>query len=172
MDEYSSWDLGYGMEAIMRSYERTDPPKEHQGGLTEDEERQVRENIQKNLVDLANENPQITFYFFYTPYSILYWDDLILNGMVDKQLEAELIVTEMLLECPNIKLYNFYNNYELICDTDNYKDKGHYIAEINSWILQSMLKDDYRVKKETYKEIYEQNKDFYLTYDYEQIFEK
>ena len=50
--------------------------------------------------------------------------------------------------------------------------KGDYIAEINSWILQSMYNDEYRVKNETYKEIYEQNKAFYLTYDYEKIFEK
>lgn len=170
MDEYSSWNLGYGMEAIMRSYIRPEDKKEMQSGLTEDEKRQVKENIQKNIVDLANENPQITFYLFYTPYSIVYWDELYRNGLTEKQFEAEAMVTEILLECPNIKLYNFYDNYELICDTDNYKDKGHYVAEVNSWILRWLNNGEYLVDQQNWQNTLKENREFYLHYDYDIIF--
>lgn len=172
MDEYSSWDLGYGMDAILRSYHRSDEIKEMQAGLTEEEKEMVTENIQKNFVDMANENPEITFYLFYTPYSIVYWDEQQREGTMLKQFEAEQIATSLLLTCPNIKLYSYINDYELICNTNNYKDKGHYIAKVNSWLLEWMEQGKGLVKEDTYRDQIEDNKKFYMNYDYDNVFEK
>ena len=170
MDEYASWDYGRGMEAILRSYERREDVLPMETGLTPEEVEMVTENIQKNLVDLANDNPDITFHFFYTPYSIVYWDKEYREGTMLKQFEAEEIATTMLLQCPNVKLYNFFDNYELICNVENYKDKEHYIAEINSWILKQLYQGEGIVDKTTYKEQIKNNKEFYLSYPYEELF--
>lgn len=170
MDEYASWDYGRGMEAILRSYERREDILPMEPELTTEEREMVIENIQKNLVELANENPDITFYFFYTPYSIVYWDKEYREGTMLKQFEAEEIATSMLLQCPNIKLYNFFDKYDIICNVENYKDKEHYIAEVNSCILKWMYEGNGLVDELSYMEQIEKNREFYRNYPYDDLF--
>ena len=58
------------------------------------------------------------------------------EGMINYYFEAELIATELLLDCPNVRLYNFHDKYDIITNLDNYRDKEHYGAHINSMILK------------------------------------
>ena len=87
-----------------------------------------------------------------------------------RQFEAEQIATELLLDCPNVKLYNFFDKYDIICNLDNYRDKEHYSAQINSRILQWIQTGDGLVTKDNYKDKLNAEKKFYLNYDYESIF--
>lgn len=171
MDEYSSWNKVTGLEYILQSYDRNNVADYIPSELGEEEEKFVRENITQNIVNLANKYPNTTFYLFYTPYSICYWDSLSQEGSMLRQLEAELIATELLLECPNIRLYNFFDNYEVICNTDLYRDKEHYSAEVNSMILEWMLSDEYLVTKDNYKEKLQAEYEFYMNYDYDSIYD-
>lgn len=87
------------------------------------------------------------------------------------QFDAELISTELLLQCPNVRLYNFNDQYDIITNLDNYRDKEHYSAEINTKILEWIANGDGLVTKENYQELLEKEKTYYLNYDYESIFE-
>ena len=89
-----------------------------------------------------------------------------------RQFEAEQIATEMLLDCPNVKLYNFNDKYDIICNLDNYRDREHYSAEINSKILQWIMNEEGLVTWNNYKDRLDAEKEFYLHYDYEDIFKK
>lgn len=171
MDEYSSWDKETGLEYIMQNYDRWEVKAEMIDGLTEEERVMVTANIKENFVDLVNQYPDTTFYIFYTPYSICYWDFLNQEGMMKMQLEAEQIATELLLECPNVKLFNFNDQYDVITNTDNYRDKEHYSAEINSKILEWMASGVGLVTKDNYMEKLAKEKEFYMNYDYDSIFE-
>lgn len=170
MDEYSSWRNETGLRHIMQSYDRVNvgPAKNQDFGETE--RRVVTETIQKNIVDLVNEYPDTEFILFYTPYSICYWDALDLMGTMFRQTEAEKIATEMLLECPNIKLFNFFDQYDVICNTDYYNDDGHYSSEVNSKILEWVKEGTGRVTKENYLQKLKEERDFYGNYDYESIY--
>ena len=170
MDEYSSWDKETGLEYIMASYDRWEEKSEMIEGLTEEERQMVTANIKENFVDMVSRYPDTTFYIFYTPYSICYWDFLNQEGMMKMQFEAEQIATELLLSCPNVKLFNFYDQYDVITNTDNYRDKEHYSAEINSRILEWMASGVGLVTKDNYLERLEAEKEYYLQYDYESIF--
>lgn len=92
------------------------------------------------------------------------------EGLMLKQLEAELITTELLLQCPNVRLYNFNDRYDIITDFDNYRDKEHYGAHINSQILEWLAEGEGLVTPDNYMELFEKEKSFYLNYDYEEIF--
>lgn len=170
MDEYSAWDKETGLACIMQNYDRWEERAEMREGLTDEERQMVTESVKENFVDLINQYPETTFYIFYTPYSICYWDFLNQEGMMKMQLEAEKIATELLLSCPNIKLYNFNDRYEVITDTDNYRDKEHYSAEVNSLILEWLASDVGLVTKENYLERLEEEAEYYLNYNYEDIF--
>lgn len=171
MDEYSSWDKETGLQYILQSYNRDVITDVLPHELTAEEHIFVRENVQKNLVDLVNKYPDVTFYMFYAPYSICYWDALNNQEAIIRQLEAEYIATELLLECPNVKLYNFNDQYEMITNLHNYRDKEHYASWINTQILEWMAEDVGLVTKENYQERLKQEEQFFLNYDYDSIYE-
>lgn len=170
MDEYSSWDKPTGLQYIMQSYERWEEKAPMQSGLSTEEREMVTANIRENIVELADQYPDTTFYLFYTPYSICFWDFQNQEGLMMRQFEAEQIATEMLLECPNVKLYNFYDKYDIICNLDNYRDREHYSPEINSKILQWIQAGDGLVTQDNYMSKRTQEKEFYLNYDYDGIY--
>lgn len=75
--------------------------------LTEAECETVKSNIQQNVTSLAQAHPETVFYYFFSPYSIAYWGELLEDGTLNKQIEAEKIAIEEILKCENIKLYSF-----------------------------------------------------------------
>lgn len=171
-DEFSNWHskATYGKESVLRQYERFKIKKESIS-LTSAERQTVKDNIKQNLVDVANMNKNIRMYYFLNPNSIVWWDEVSQAGTIKKYLEAEEIAIEMLLECENVKLYSFYNNYDLVCNLDNFKDRTHYSEDINSQILKWIKNDEYLLTKENYKEYLQKEREFYLNYNYDAIFE-
>ena len=170
MDAYSSWDKETGLRFILQTYDRNHVEEDMPTVLGPEERKMTLENITENVTSLINQYPETTFYVFYTPYSICYWDSLIQEGSIIRQFEAEQLVTELLLQCPNVKLYNFFDQYEVITNLDNYRDKEHYSAKINSQILQWIASDVGLVTEENYVERLTAEKQFYLNYDYEGIY--
>lgn len=171
-DEYSSWDKETGYQYVMASYDRWEEKAPDAPHLTEADVEMVTANIRQNFVELVNKYPDTTFYIFYTPYSICWWDFMNQEGMINYYFDAELIATELLLECPNVKLYNFHDKYDIITNLDNYRDKEHYAPHINTMILEWMAEDDGLVTKQNYMERYEKEKEYYLNFDYERIFQQ
>lgn len=171
LDEYSAWDKQTGLEYILQLYDRNNVQQGLPSELTEQETVMVYENVKTNMVDLVTQYPNTTFYIFYTPYSICYWDGLKQMDIMKRQLQAEKIATELLIECPNVKLYNFFDQYEVITDTDNYRDREHYASWINSQILVWISQDIGLVTSENYQEKYEKQKKYFMEYDYDSIYE-
>lgn len=173
MDEYMSWDgdYEYGKEAVLAHYVR--PGKEeHDAKLSDMERKRTIDNMRQNVVDIAKENPDITFYCYFSPYSICYWDvEVMQPGKLDWYMDLQKTVIEELLACDNIKLYSFDDNTELTCNLDNYQDVMHYSGEINTCILRWIKDGQGRLTKENYQDYLERIRDFYGAYDYDSIYE-
>lgn len=169
-DEYSSWEKETGYAHVMASYDRWEEKAPEAPPLSEEDKEMVAGNIQQNFVDLVNRYPDTTFYIFYTPYSICWWDFMNQEGMINWYLDAELVTTRMLLACPNVKLYNFHDKYDIITNLDNYRDKEHYAAHVNSMILEWLAAGEGLVTEENYMERFEQERQYYRGYDYEAIY--
>ena len=169
-DEYSSWEKETGYEHIMETYDRWEEKADMAPGLNDDDRVMVEQNVRQNFIELVNKHPDTTFYIFYTPYSIVWWDFMNQEGMMRMQFDAELIATELFLECPNVKLFKFYDKYDIITNLDNYRDKEHYGPHINSKILEWIAAGDGLVTRDNYLERLKAEEDYYLGYDYESIF--
>lgn len=166
-DEYVNWNSSFtfGAEAVLASYSlgvAASSPR----SISEEERQTVLENIRQNVTDLADEHPKTAFYLFFAPYSICHWDISHNNKSVDYWIDLEQIVIEELLQHPNIKLYCFFTNFNMICDLDNYKDLIHYGEWINSWMLEQMHDGNYLLTKDNYLEHLEAMREFYNSYDY------
>ena len=171
-DEYCSWSDSstFGKAAVDAAYHREEK-KQGVQHMTEEDYVRLEENITQNVTALAKNNPQIKFYYFFPPYSIYYWDSLYCAGEVEKYLEAEKRAIELILECDNIYLYSFFDDFDLICNLDNYKDKVHYSGKINSMMLKLMYNEEHRLTKDNYEQYCEKMYDFYVGYDYDGLFD-
>ena len=169
-DKYSSWrNQERGKEVILKTYKRPEKEKIEKNLSQEDVER-IDKNIEENVIKIPKQYPNVKFIYFITPYSIVYFDELNQKGEIEKQIMAEKYMIEKILEIPNIELYSFFNNYEMITNLDNYKDAGHYMGHINDQILDWIKNKEYRLTKENYQKYINKNLEFYKNYDYDKIF--
>ncbi|MFI3163950.1 MAG: hypothetical protein R3Y65_05915 [Bacillota bacterium] len=171
-DEYTNWSdyYSYGIEAVLNTYERGELSADvHE--FTEGEKNAVYDNLQQNIVSLALENPSVEFYLFIPPYSIAWFDSMFISGEMQKNIEVLEYVTSILLECENVNIYSFFDEYEMICNLDNYKDTVHYNEDINSQILIWMHNEEHLLASDNYEEYFNEISDFYLNYDYDAIWE-
>lgn len=169
-DEYSRWDTSLtGEEQVKSTYQRSDSKAEN-APIGPEEIQTLRDTLEQNVIAIARENPQIQFYYFFTPYSILYMDYSDRYGVLQREMEGYLLATEMLLEYENIHLFSFFDDYALITDLDNYTDKAHYAEHVNSLILQRMHRGEYQLTKENYRSRWQEISEFYLSYNYDALY--
>lgn len=129
-------------------------------------------NLTQNILPTIKNNPEITFYIFFPPYSICWWDSLNQEGpgVVQRRINLEYLAIKDLLEYSNVRLFSFFNNYELICNLNNYVDEIHYTSKVNSLILKWMKNGEYQLTLDNYEDYIKQISDFYSDYNYDALF--
>ena len=171
-DTYANWNSYYsakfGARYVLATYrlrKEDRPPR----SLTQEERQMLLDNLRQNVTLLADEHPETDFYLYFPPYSICYWDILHNQEETDWHLEAEQLAIEELLKHPNIRLYSFCDNFELVCNLDHYKDYLHYSEQVNTWILENLKGEEYLLTEDNYLEYLEKIRDFYHSYDYDAL---
>lgn len=154
-----------GKEAVLKTYDIDGSNAEEVVFTAEDRERIVR-NISCNITDFAYKHPETTFICFFPPYSICEWDKLKGEKTLNWTVEAQRTAAEEILDCPNIRLFGFSDNYDMTCNLDNYKDLDHYDADINSHLLKMMSEGTGQLNKDNYQEYFDEIRRFYSEYDY------
>ncbi len=137
--------------------------------LSDAERSVIKVQIAQNVTDLADEYPETEFYYFFTPYSVAYYKDLVEEGTIYRQIEAERAIIELILEHENIKLFSFSGIEELVTDINNYEDITHYGAWINSFILRCMHENKYRLTTDNYQAYLDAELDLLLNFDYNSL---
>ena len=112
------------------------------------------------LVREAMEHPDTEFYVFIPPYSMLWWDDAVRSGMLDAYLYSEGMAMRALLDCPNVRLFDFQNETDIVTDLELYMDTLHFSPDINALLLQYMLDGHGEITKDTWKEAIETTASF------------
>ena len=166
-DEYSYWGskYEYGIKTVCPNG-LSEPWRAEPVSLSEEDRETVLDNVRQNITSLTEDYPDVTFYYFFAPYSIVSWRDWMNNGVIYRQLEAERIIIEEILKCDNIKLYSFNNLTNITTDLNHYKDKTHYGPWINTLMLQYMKDETCLLTYENYEQYLDEERTFYTTYDY------
>lgn len=169
-DSYSNWNSSYtfGKNTVLPDG-LTCTVSAEQKHLTEDEKQTITQNITQNVTALADQYPEVEFYYFFSPYSIAWWNSIANEGKLERQLEAEKYIIELILEHPNIHLFSFNNRTDITMDLNNYKDAPHYGQWINSLILKWMHDGKYQLTKENYQNYLEEERSHYGKITAEQI---
>ncbi len=166
-DDYSRWQslFLWGIETVAPDGITTNNPAEIKHLSDEDKER-ITKNITVNVTNLADEYPYVEFYYFYSPYSIANWNTWKNQGSLYQFLEAEALITELIVPHENIHLFSINNRTDIITDLNNYKDAGHYACWINSLMLKYMHDGLYQLTEDNYRDYLKQVYDFFTTFDY------
>ena len=169
-DDYSNWSKGYPYtaEAVVQAYNRKSKSEEVHA-MTSEERALISYNMRNGILEMAYSHPQIQFYYFFPPYSCLFWDDLIQLGELESQVEAFSLASELLLEAENIHLFSFYNDYETAQNLNHYRDIVHYSEDINSMILQRMKSGEYQLTKDNYQDHWQQVLTYYQGFDFDTL---
>ena len=123
-------------------------------------------NIEDNVVAAAKAHPDVTFYCFFPPYSLGYWSDKLASGEIYALFEGMETAAGLMLECDNIRLYDFDGRHDIIGDVNNYRDLMHYGEWINSLMLKWMHDGDGRLTRDNYRERLAEDLDYFLHADY------
>ena len=168
-DDYARWQSKYkfGINTVIP--EGITVIETEQSHLSDAEKEMIKKNIEFNVTRIADDYPDVDFYYFYSPYSVVNWNRWKTQGVLHKQLEAEAFITELIVQHNNIHLFSFNNRTDITTDLNNYKDDVHYATWINSLILKWMYEGKYQLTEKNYKEYLSQEYEFYTTYDYESI---
>lgn len=171
-DEYGSWSQykTFGREAVLQTCVKSEGFEE-EDVLSEEDYKNIRENVGRNVLQTAQDNPEVTFYLFFPPYSICSWDSMVQTKQLNAQLEAEEMAVGMLVGQDNIHVYHFSENIEMVSNLDNYADALHYGEWINSDILEWVHEGEYELTEQNYREYFERIKKLYSEYDYSSLHE-
>lgn len=171
-DEYCSWEIETSLRSQIEvgSFVRN-KQSETMSEFTDEDRARVLANIDKNIVQTVTDNPDVTFYLFFPPYSVVFFDSLIRAGDWEKHIEMQRCVIERLLQCENVKLFSYCNYYSITCDLEIYRDLVHYGPEINSFILREMKNNSGLLTSDNYMDYLNDMKEYYLSLDRDQYFE-
>ena len=91
------------------------------------------------------------------------------DGTIYKEFEAQAELIELLCGYENIHLFSFNHRFDIITDLNNYCDGIHYAHWINSLILQWMHDGKYEITSDNYKQLLEEELEFFLSFDYNSL---
>lgn len=170
-DDYSFWGDDYTMNAdrLLRKHS-WDGTAAEPVSLTEEERTRVLENVEQNILRTARENPDVEFYCFCPPYSMLWWFQQYRNGTMEKQIEIYRIASEQMVQYDNIHLFSFTGEFAYIADLDRYLDLEHYGADMNSAMLQDMASGNKRLTEENNEAHWKSMEAYFSGFDYKNYF--
>lgn len=168
--------MEFGKQPVFKSLESSfnNPNRiiDIKNTLSDENVTKLLDNINQNITAVAQKHPNVDFYLFIPPYSICFWDYISKTTGIEQCIEILQRTSEELLKCDNIKLFAFWNNYDMITDFDLYADIYHYSPEVNSRILYWMSEenDSYFITKDNYQEYWNEMWKFYSNYDYQSLY--
>lgn len=133
---YQSWwtDEYYNIQWVMHNYVRPEkvetvtPPAAYIES--------VDLNLKANICPYIEQNPDTTFYIFFPPYSILYWNDVICENHLEATMAEYKYIADTVLDYDNVRVFFFPNQEWIVTDLNNYADYSHYHRDINRYMTE------------------------------------
>ena len=169
---YASWWTPdyYNIQWVMHTYE--EPEKSDKIYCAEDVLPATEANLEKNILPFVEGHPETQFYFFFPPYSILYWHNLRQEGFYDAAFYQYQYVADVLLQYPNVHLF-YFQTMDEVTDLNNYADYSHYKPEINRFMVECFRSGDYEIKSsDEMKNALLKMRKIVETFDYDELFSK
>ena len=163
------WDgnVYFSREIAIAAYER--PEKSGETAPADAFLAAGRENL-AYVTGWLEDHPDTEFLFYFSPYSILFWDKMDRLGQAEAMLTLLEEATATLLAYPNAELHFYMADPDIITDLDAYADHIHMAGAVTYRMAQAMPTGEYRLTAENRTEVLDGLRTFVVNYDYESIF--
>ena len=125
----------------------------------------------KELALAGYQRPEAEDTFYYSPYSILFWDKMERQGRTDAMFAVLKHATEALLAYDNVKIQCFLTDIDTITDLDNYADHIHVAGRVTWKMSKAMAGTEHLLTLENYEAKLDALREYVVNYDYESIWE-
>ena len=133
----------------------------------------VEGNIRQNFVETIEANPEVEFYLFFPPYSVVHWDVMRAEGKVDEQVDVAKKTAEILVGLENVHVFAFDHLTEIICDLESYMEDGcHYDGKISDKLFRYMAEGSYELYPGDVEEYFEALRSFLRETDFSPMLSK
>lgn len=169
-DEYANFmdDHTFGKDAVLRHVNKL--PAQPELTLSDEIKQQTAENVQQNIISLAQEHPDVQFYCFFPPVSMYYFYTSKQTGLLREEINAYKLASDLILQQDNMKLFAFFEELDIIANPDIYMDVRHYSEDINSQMLVWMSEGSHQLTKENHAAYWDSVYDVFNTYNYDLLF--
>ena len=164
LDEAYTWEdeVYFGKDQALETERKT------RGGMAyEPISLEVCDQNIDNILPFIEAHPETTFYIFYPPYSMLYWEREMIGGSWEEMLFLYKHSIERFLEYENVKVYYFQDEKEIISNLDNYRDATHHRPEYNKYICECIAAGKNLLTKENYEDRILGMYEYVQKFDYE-----
>lgn len=165
------WDgnVFFSKTLALAGYDRPEPAEE---AAAQDAFLQnARENLSV-VTAWLEQHPDTEFIFYFSPYSILFWDKMDRQGQTQAMLALLEETTETLLRYDNAELQFFMADEDVITNLDNYADHIHVAGKVTYRMAEAMPTGEYRMRLENRMEMLDALRQLVVNYDYDQIWEE
>ena len=151
---YWSWPyMWYGKEVIAERY--TEPEITANMMQKDVYIEKTEYNLETYILPYISEMADTEFVIFYPPYSILYWYNHMAEGDLEAMLYQSEYIAERLLQYPNVRIFQFQDDYEYITNFDNYSDYTHYRHEMNDYMTKCFANGECELTLTNYKQFFD-----------------
>ena len=168
---YSSWWTPdyYNIQWVMHTY--TYPTEAEEETAADEYLAQTVNNLQTNILPYIIDNPDTEFYCFYAPYSVLYWNDCIVEKHLDATLAQYQQIADILLTYDNVRLFSFISMSDVVTDLNQYADELHYDPWVNTYMTECFADGTWEVtSSEEMAQVIEDTRQIIDEFDYESLF--
>ncbi len=131
----------------------------------------AKANLDQNICPYIEAHPETEFTFFYPPYSILYWNDVVRQNQLSAVINEMQYMTERLLKYNNVRVFFFQNKQDIVCNLNNYADYTHYHKSICNYIVHCFENGECELTESNLESELEDMKKLATEYDYEAIYD-
>ncbi|MCI6715662.1 MAG: hypothetical protein MR523_12080 [Lachnospiraceae bacterium] len=168
---YQSWwtDEYYNIQWVMHNYQQPEQIAEETPADAYIES--VQKNLDTNICPFIEQNPETTFYIFFPPYSILYWNDVMRENHLEATMAEYQYIADRMLAYDNVRVFYFPNQEWIVTDLNNYADYSHYHKDINYYMARCFADGSCEVTdSEEMTQALDKMRDIIERFDFEELF--
>ena len=142
---YASWwtEEYYSEEWVLHNY--VSPEKMPEETPADQYLPGVEKNLAVNICPFIEEHPETRFVVFFPPYSILYWNEVLMENHMEATMEEYRYIAERLCDYDNVEVYFFPDREDIILDLNHYADYNHYHPNFNRFMTECFVDGTGRV---------------------------
>lgn len=162
-------DMPYGRNVVLNNYIRATKSKDTPNISRSNKK---TEDIVDLFIPYIKSMEKTKFVFFYSPFSMLYWDGEMRRNLVDARESSYLLSCKKLIDYNNVNMYCWSDKQmlDIMSDLDNYKDTVHFSSEISRDILKRIKNKEGLLSKKSYHREIETLFQYIKSFDYESLF--